>query len=328
MTALVEAHEAPTEVAIPAIPVVAPTPRKAKPDVHRAIRVGLLCAFALAGGFVVYLFTLSTLTHARAQEALERRFRGQLTDGVAIVNQCAAVPEEYVTDDAGIEQIVRTAGCVAIASGDPVAHIHAESIGLDEVVVEGTTATQLTKGPGHLRASALPGQPGTSIILGRNRAYSGPFGKLRTLAEDDIIEVTTGQGIVQYTVTEPGRCHGGSDVAPFVPRGDALVLITSCNWLGGGRFAVVAEPAGALQARGTPYPHAPPALDELGLEGHNDAAAPLLVWLQALLATLLTSVVVFRTIRRNVAWIVCTPVVVLCVWLVYEQAARLVPALL
>jgi sortase A len=45
-------------------------------------------------------------------------------------------------------------------------------------VVEGTASSDLLDGPGHLRSTVLPGQVGTSVVMGRAKTYGAPFGAI------------------------------------------------------------------------------------------------------------------------------------------------------
>lgn len=270
---------------------------------RRAFRRGLLLMSAFLFGLLVFLFGVSTLVHARAQTGLERRFASELANGVAPVNQ----PVEI---------------------GAPIAVLEIADIGLREVVVEGSTSTQLVKGPGHVRTSALPGQPGTSIVLCRRAAFSGPCADLDELGPGDDIDVTTGQGSITYRVTE-SLVYPSSDARAFEGRGSALVLVTmDTAFVGTGRLVVVAEPVGDLQARGTRTPAAPLSADELGLAGDRTSAASLLVWLEALALVACGSVLLFRRWRRGPAYLVVVPPLLATTWLVYEQVARLLPGTL
>jgi LPXTG-site transpeptidase (sortase) family protein len=87
-----------------------------------------------------------------------------------------------------------------VAPGTPVALLEIPAAGVLEVVLEGTDARVLRGGAGHRRDSALPGQPGTAVILGRQATYGGPFRDLRRLVPGDTITVTTGQGRATYRV--------------------------------------------------------------------------------------------------------------------------------
>ena len=92
-----------------------------------------------------------------------------------------------------------------VAAGTPVALLDIPAIGLSEVVLEGTDAHTLRGGAGHRRDSVMPGQVGTSVVMGRQATYGGPFGDLSRLVPGDEISMTTGQGSSTYRVVELRR---------------------------------------------------------------------------------------------------------------------------
>jgi LPXTG-site transpeptidase (sortase) family protein len=75
------------------------------------------------------------------------------------------------------------------------------ALDLHEVVFEGTTSGVLQDGPGHRRDTVFPGQEGTSVIMGRQATYGGPFGRLDVLQPGEPFTITTGQGAHTYHVT-------------------------------------------------------------------------------------------------------------------------------
>ncbi|MFD0572399.1 sortase [Kitasatospora gansuensis] len=54
-------------------------------------------------------------------------------------------------------------------------------LGLREVIREGSTGEVLAAGPGHRRDTAMPGQAGSSVLLGRQAGFGGPFGSIGQL---------------------------------------------------------------------------------------------------------------------------------------------------
>lgn len=87
-----------------------------------------------------------------------------------------------------------------VANGTPIGVMTIDRLGVNEVIVQGTTPTDLIGGPGHRRDTVFPGQEGTSIIMGRQATYGGPFGTLSGLVPGDKIEIVTGQGTSKYEV--------------------------------------------------------------------------------------------------------------------------------
>jgi sortase A len=113
-------------------------------------------------------------------------------------------------------------------AGDPVGRLRAEAIGLDEVVVQGTEAAMLRKGPGHYPDSPLPGARGTVAIAGHRTTYGAPFRDVDDLDRGERIELRMPYGRFTYRVE---RTRIVAPTATWVTRRvsyDRLVL-TACH---------------------------------------------------------------------------------------------------
>jgi sortase A len=265
------------------------------------MRRGLLVLACTVVAFVVWLVVIAGLSYDRAQQGLERELSAALVDAVAPVNQ-------------------------PFTQGEPLALLEIPSLDLRQIVVSGSGARQTVTGPGHLRTSALPGQPGVSVILGRRASFGGPFGSIGTLQAGDIISTTTGQGVAEYEVVSNG-VYDGDDAAAFVADGDALLLVTSAPALvASQRLVVVAEPTGELFEPGARVPQTPVTPAELGLGGDAGAAVGLLIWLEIAALAMVAAVVMMRRWLRWPAWVIVTPVLAAVGWMVFEQVALLLPA--
>lgn len=124
-----------------------------------------------------------------------------------------------------------------VALGTPVALLSIPAIGVDQTVLEGTTAAVLRSGPGLRRDSVMPGQAGTSVIMGRQATYGGPFGKLGQLRPGDTIRVTTGQGVAVYKVYGVRR---GGEAQPTTASGVGVLQLVTGDGL-------AYAPSGVLQ---------------------------------------------------------------------------------
>ncbi len=84
--------------------------------------------------------------------------------------------------------------------GSPVAILEIGRIGVQDVVLEGATASVTRSGPGHVPGTAGLGQPGNSVVVARRNGYAASFAGLQRLRGGDRIVVTTGQGQSVYEV--------------------------------------------------------------------------------------------------------------------------------
>jgi sortase A len=91
----------------------------------------------------------------------------------------------------------RTAG-----PGDAVGRIRIPRIGASFVVVKGTDAASLRKGPGVYDDAPFPGAPGTVAIAGHRTTYLAPFRHIDKLRPGDEISVEMPYGRFFYRVQQ------------------------------------------------------------------------------------------------------------------------------
>ncbi len=272
------------------------------------IRAVLLLVFVLSLSLVLQMLLVSPLEHRAAQQRAYDAIRGSLAAGTAPL----------------------AAGDLADRKGDPIAYLEVPEIGLRQVIFEGSDAGDLVKGPGHRRDTPLPGQVGTSVILGRRAAYGGPFADIDELRKDTKIRVTTGAGEFDYRVigvrrsgdTAPAELRAGAGRivlvtaagAPFVPSGLVLVDADLVGpGLGGSRPKLTAETL-------------PDAEKLLSID--TSTMWRLALWLQALIASVLGAVWAWRRWNPRKAWVTFTPVLLLIGLFTAGETARLLPNLL
>ncbi|MGW0799462.1 sortase [Streptomyces sp. NPDC002692] len=298
-------------------PAPAPAPGSA-PEPRRPERPGFtfagtaLCVLAaLLLGFAADLTLVGHLQYARDQQTAYGEFRRQLALGIAPVGRQAY-------DGTTLEP------------GAPVALLRIPALGLKEVVGEGTTSGVLMSGPGHRRDTPLPGQAGTSVIMGRQWGYGSPFNGLHRLPPGTEIRLTTGQGTATYEVSALRR--GGDPLPPPLKAGEGrLTLITA----DGAPYT----PSGTLRVDATltsdvrPSPPRPPAAgwtggSEQALGTENAAWLPVFLWSQALLGAALLTMAAYRVWGRWQTWVVGVPVLTALGIAVSGAATRLLPNLL
>ncbi|MET9480849.1 class E sortase [Streptomyces sp. NPDC006638] len=279
----------------------------AKPGL--ALLGAILCVLAaVLLGFVASLTVVGHLQHARDQEVAYDELRKQLALGTAPVGQ-------------------RTYDNKPLAMGAPVALLKIPVLGLREVVAEGTTSSVLMSGPGHRRDSVLPGQAGTSLIMGRQWGYGSPFVHLDRLPIGAVVEVTTGQGKASYRVT--GVRRPGDPLPPPIGAGQGrLTLITATGdaYTPSGLLRVDAELTSPVQ----PAPPRSGRIDasEEALAGDGGAWLAVFLWSQVLLAVALLTVWAHRVWGRWQTWICAVPVLAAAGLSVASAATRLLPNLL
>lgn len=310
------ARERAQELGIAPAPNQAPSqqPRPSpKPPLPRPARAPLPAGFFIAisvlvsvGGLALwgalYTFALSSVQEHRNQRVLLAAFSGEAASGTA-----------------------PTGG--KIAQGLPVAVMDVPPIGLHHVmIVEGTSAADLEAGPGHRRDTPLPGEVGTSYILGRSRTFGAPFARIARLKKGDGITVNTGQGKFSFTVDAVRR--PGDSLTPFDAGAARLTLVTSEPAKGGLRqiLYVDATLKGTGQAASTGRPSRLP-LNEDQLQADKRAVIPIILWLGATL--LVVAALAWARTRWGLkpSMLVGLPVLVALAWGVAEAATHLLPNL-
>ena len=102
---------------------------------------------------------------------------------------------------------------------------------LNRIVVEGATADDLAKGPGHFPETPLPGQLGNAAIAGHRTTHLHPFFDIDKLRPGDEIIVTTLNGRYVYHVTGT-EIVAPEDYAAVIPTTDvtkATLTLVSCT---------------------------------------------------------------------------------------------------
>jgi sortase (surface protein transpeptidase) len=176
------------------------TPREL---VQRNILIFVAVTMAM---FLANLFVFSHIQHASTQAQLRTSFTEKLALATAPTSE-------------GDENLI------LLADGTPVALLEIPDLGVSEIVVEGTDSTALRSGPGHRRDTVLPGQLGTSVIMGRASAFGGPFAAIHTLQPGTLFSVVTGQGQHIYKVIGM-RYAGEPEPAPAAEGVSRIVLET------------------------------------------------------------------------------------------------------
>jgi sortase A len=297
-------------VAAPA-PVLAVEPLSALPVGLHMLRSALIVLSLTATSVALHLVVVSSLEHRSAQQRSYSSFRRTVAEGTAPTGP---------TDASG--RLLR--------NGTPVAFLEIPAIGVKEVVGEGTAGADLMAGPGHRRDSPFPGQAGTSVVLGRQAAYGGPFNRLADLSPGAKITVTTGQGVSTFTVT--ALRHGGEPAPPALRSGQGRLLLVSAA---GAAYV----PSGVLRVDAdldSPALPAPPATLWAASLPHQERIMAtdastlwrLALWLQALIAVTAGIVWSWHRWGRPQTWVVFFPLTTLVGLSTSAEALRLLPNLL
>jgi len=117
-----------------------------------------------------------------------------------------------------------------LADGDPLTRIKIPSIGVDTVVVEGTSASALRAGAGHYPDTPLPCEQGNVAIAGHRTTYGKPFSELDKLKNGDVVILETPVGSCTYEITVAPKVILPTDLSVVANTPDQqLLTLTTCH---------------------------------------------------------------------------------------------------
>jgi sortase A len=259
------------------------------------ITVGLLILL-----FVAYQLWGTGIYESRAQSDLQDKFDRQIATSPSTTITSPASPSTTAPTTTTFPSLTTTSAPTTTtapatttapptaqppAEGDPVGVITIDKIGVDKVVVEGTSVPDLRKGPGHYQGSPLPGQVGNAAIAGHRTTYGAPFGDLDQLTgpkggkRGDTISVRTVTGTWRYELTQDPFAVSPSQIEVLDPvPGQATLTLTTCNpkYSASERLIVKAQLTGQTPL---PAPDAQPKLVlDTGLSGGSESRTPAYLW--------------------------------------------------
>lgn len=279
---------------------------------RRGIGAAFMVLAACALVFVVWVMLLSRLHFDRAQHAAYEQLRVELALGTA--------PNGPTDPNDSTKEL---------ALGSPIAVLSIPAIGLQDVVLEGTTGQVLEDGPGHLPDTPFPGQMGISVIMGRRAAYGGAFSRLGSLNPGDAIKVDTGQTVATYRVIDLRRAK---DIGPPpLSAGQGRLTLLTAD---GAPFA----PSGILyvdadltsKPQPTPSQLAPSQVSasENALGTDQQAWLPIVFWGQLLLLVVIALSWLRNEWGRWQTWVIAVPVLTYITLSISDEVVRLLPNLM
>ena len=277
--------------------------------------------------FVAYQLWGTGIREAQAQNRLEDEFE--------VVLDQAGAPDDAPTE------IVTAAPIAAVAEGEATAVIEIPRIGLERVVVEGVSVSDLKKGPGHYPETPLPGQEGNAAIAGHRTTYGAPFNRIDELAPGDEVFVQTVQGRFRYVVRatddtgeileDQTQGDGHFIVKPtqvevLEDKDDNRLTLTACHpkYSARERIIVVAELGPDQAAQPAQNAGAPISLD--GLDGDQGAALPAILLGILCAAIWLFAWALGRLWRRWPAYGLGLPFFLVALFFFFEEFSRLLPS--
>ena len=257
---------------------------------RRGLITGVLGRILLGGGVLILLFVAYQLwgtgiAESHSQAVLRQRLDTLLHRVSETTTTTASTTS--TTSRTGDQPTVGPS-IAAPNDGTPVGIIRITKIGLDKVIVEGTSTSDLRQGPGHYAGTPLPGERGNAAIAGHRTTYGAPFYNLDELKPGDSIDITTIQGMFTYRVTASVVVSPG-DTSVVADTTTPELTLTTCN----PRFSASQRLVVHAALTSTPAPTvAQPRATKRAASGTGDLAGTQGDWLPALERGLLCALVI------------------------------------
>lgn len=127
--------------------------------------------------------------------------------------------------------------------GDAIARLRVPRLGLSIVVIDGTDAADLRRGPGRHRETFMPGEGKLVYVAGHRTTYGAPFSDIDQLEAGDTISVELPYGSIEYRVTRH-RIVDDNDLSVLESRGREELVLQACHprFFASQRYLVYASP--------------------------------------------------------------------------------------
>jgi len=117
-----------------------------------------------------------------------------------------------------------------IKEGDSLTRIKIPALGVDTIVVQGTSASALRAGAGHYPTTPLPCEDGNVGIAGHRTTYGKPFANVDQLKPGDVIILETPVGSCTYEVAKAPYIVSPGDLSVVASTAGVKELtLTSCH---------------------------------------------------------------------------------------------------
>ena len=127
--------------------------------------------------------------------------------------------------------------------GDAIARLRVPRLGLSIVVIDGTDAGDLRRGPGRHRETFMPGEGKLVYVAGHRTTYGAPFSEIDRLEAGDTISVELPYGSVEYRVTRH-RIVDDNDLSVLESHNREELVLQACHprFFASQRYLVYASP--------------------------------------------------------------------------------------
>jgi sortase A len=178
----------------------------------------------------------------RLESNLEREFESWRPTRDPVVQNGQPRPRDDVSREAKRFRL-------ASDDGEAIARLRVPRLDLSLVVVNGTSTSDLRRGPGRHEKTFMPGEGELVYVAGHRTTYGAPFSDIEKLDTGDEITVELPYGTVEYRVTRY-RIVDDNDLSVLDSRGREELVLQACHprFFASQRYLVYAKPV-SVEAR-------------------------------------------------------------------------------
>ena len=146
----------------------------------------------------------------------------------------------------------------AAAAGAPIGEIIVPRLHLHMLMVNGTEADALKRGPGRDERTFMPGQGQLVYIAGHRTTYLAPFSDIDKMRPGDTITLVMPYATITYAVTGHTIVES-DDLSVLKSHGSEVVVLQACHprFFATQRYIVWAKPVRVIPRGGRPYAPSP-----------------------------------------------------------------------
>jgi sortase A len=187
----------------------------------------------------------------RLASNLDRQFENWNPSPELVVQTGKPKPKPKPKPQPQHDDVSREARRFRLASddGDAIARLRVPRLGINIVVINGTDAGDLRRGPGRHRETFMPGEGELVYVAGHRTTYGAPFSDIDRLEPGDTISVELPYGTVEYRVTSH-RIVDDNDLSVLESRDREELVLQACHprFFASQRYLVYARPV-SMSAR-------------------------------------------------------------------------------
>jgi sortase A len=186
----------------------------------------------------------------RLETSLDRQFESWQAEREPTRPSQPSKPSETESARPPIADVRKQARRYRLSSeeGDAIAKLRVPRLHLDAVIVNGTSPSDLRRGPGRHLDTYMPGERKLAYIAGHRTTYGAPFGDIDELRPGDRIRLELPYASFEYVVTRH-RIVDDSDLSVLESDSREQLVLQACHprFFASQRYLVYARPVAVVR---------------------------------------------------------------------------------